>query len=128
MVEKVCHAWRCEAAKLPIKYHLDYALHRDKDIIAWLEIRVREYSFQKLDALGGYMLALSKWEAAKQLVETTERPFALVVKATDGTRAAVFEDMPQLSPSISGRGTLRDWQDTEPCVFIPIREFKRVIA
>lgn len=128
VMEKVCHAWRCNAAKLPIKYHLDYALHRDKDIIAWLEIRVREYSFEKLEELGGYMLSLSKWDAAMTLNTVTKRPFVLVVKATDATRAAVFEDMPVLSPSISGRGKPRDWQDTEPCVFIPISEFKRVIA
>lgn len=128
VMEKVCHAWRCCAAKLPIKYHLDYALHRDKDVIAWCEIRIREYSFARLEELGGYMLALSKWEYAGQLVQYTKRPFVLVVKATDATRAAVFEELPDLAPSISGRASPRDWQDIEPCVFIPIADFKRVIA
>jgi hypothetical protein len=130
LIEKICHQWRCEAAKLPIKYLLDFALVREGEIIAWCEIKRRTYSFEDLDKMGGYMLALTKWQMACVLNKLSQRPFVLVVQCTDGIRAAVWEtgNMPFLKPSIAGRYDRGDWQDAEPCIFIPVSEFKKVIT
>jgi hypothetical protein len=135
IIKRLCNAWRCEAAKLPIKYALDYALIRDEQIIAWCEVRDRSggrgWSFDELDEMGGYMLSLAKWDMARTLSYLSHLPFTLVVKCTDATRAATFShgNFLPYRPSMAGRTfeSRGDWQDVEPCVFIPIENFDRVI-
>lgn len=130
IITRICHAWRCEAVKLPYKYNLDYALCRGDEILGWCEVRDRNYSWQRLDELGGYMLAYAKWEKAMMLAAISQLPFTLAVQCTDGLRVAIFKDpLPKLEPSIAGMPASKrnDWQDVEPCVFIPIEGFVREI-
>lgn len=127
VIDKICHGWRCDAVKLPIKYALDYALVREGNVIAWAEVKIREsYTFDQLDKMGGYMLALAKWQMANSLTAVSKKPFVLVVKAGDEVRAASYQELPTFDAAISGRTTKSrgDWQDIEPCIFIPIDEFQ----
>lgn len=129
IVTRLTYQWRCEAVKLPYKYHLDYALVRGDEIIAWCEVRDRSYTWEKINDLGGYMLAYAKWEKASMLNNISGLPFVLAVQCVDALKVAVFNPLPEMKPSIAGMPASKrgDWQDKEPCIFIPIERFDRVI-
>ena len=125
MVEPV---WKCKFRKIPIQYRLDYALERDGLIKAFCEIKIRKYSMEKIDAMGGYKLSLAKWMSGKRLSKDTGLPFVILVGTTDGVWHWNNRAVPLLPLAISmwGRGDRNDPQDYEPCIVIPTSEFKRV--
>lgn len=118
----VSSAWRCEFAKLPIKYQLDYALTRHKKIVALAEIKCRRYSSSSIRSLGGYMLSAHKWVAAQSLSQHCGVPFLIILRLTDG----IFFAKPN-KPSgliLGGRTDRGDLDDVEPCVLIDMDKFK----
>ena len=118
--------WNCEMSKLPIRYHLDFVAQRGKNAVAFLEIKVRNYSMERIGNMGGYMLSLGKWSSAKQICEASGLPFILVIKATDGIWFALIESFKPDSVIVNGRQDRGDWQDIEPCVLINQSRFKRI--
>lgn len=125
VIQKVCDVLNCEWVKLKPSYGLDFGFCKDGKLIGLAEVKCRKYTFEKIDSLGGYMLSLHKWTAAKNLVNTTDLPFSLIVKdSNDQIRAAIFESMlMHYNIMITGRKDRNDWQDIEPCVMIPISSF-----
>lgn len=129
VADVLCERWRCWRRKLPIAYGLDYALGRERRVCAFMEIKVRNYSLQRIDELGGLMLSLAKWERARSLNKATGFPFSLAVGVSDGIFTATFR-----TPSCfdgfpvawGGRTDRYDWQDKEPIVLIETQRFKLV--
>lgn len=118
--------WRCEMSKLPIRYHLDFVAQRGKNAVAFCEIKVRNYSMEQIGKMGGYMLSLGKWSAAKQMCEASGLPFILVVKTTDGIWYASIQSFKPDNVIVNGRQDRGDWQDIEPCVLINQSRFKQI--
>lgn len=118
--------WYCHFVKLPLRYHVDFAILRDKELSAWSELKVRNYSMSQIHRMGGYMLSLGKWSEARRLYDNSKLPFVLVVKTTDGLWYHTTEDFEHDGVAIMGRTDRNDWQDVEPCVILQTNRFKQV--
>jgi len=121
-------AWKCKAVKLSIKYSLDYVLTRSDKALAFCEVKTRNYTMAEIDQFGGYLLSLGKWMAAKQISESSDLPFFLVVKTTDAVYYAEFRTgfFHPNDVLVRGRKDRDDWQDIEPCVLLDVNKFKKI--
>jgi hypothetical protein len=115
--------WACQMFKLPIKYHLDYAITRNDQIIAFCEMRSRKYSLEKLNEMGGFYISLEKWKSAKQLYDLTELPFIMALETPHALYYAMFKEFKPDGYTISGRKDRGDWQDIEPMVLLDTNRF-----
>jgi hypothetical protein len=111
--------WKCKAHKLPIQYKIDYALTREKKIVAAAEIKVRTTPHDKYPT---YMLSLSKIQAAVDLSKTLSVPVMLIVKWSDVIGVVDLSKAGKLF-EIGGRKDRDDWQDCEPVGLIPVKDF-----
>jgi hypothetical protein len=119
-------AWNCKFVKLPIRYHLDFVAVRGDKAVAYAELKSRSYSMKEIDRMGGYLMSIGKWSAAKQLCEASMLPFVLIVKAADGLYSATFTQFSPDDVLVRGRTDRNDWQDIEPCVLLNTNKFKRI--
>ena len=72
--------WGCKLEKLPIDYRLDYAVIREGEIVAWIELKNRKlYSDQYQDS----MINLNKWMKAKEFRGISDIPTLLAVRYKD---------------------------------------------
>lgn len=124
VMERLSKLWRCSFHKLPIRYHLDYAAVRNKRVVGYVEVKVRNYSMEQIDRMGGYMLSLGKMQAGKSLSSLSKVPICLVVQCTDATYWLAVKDFSEFPVTITGRTDRGDAQDVEPCVLIPKARFR----
>ena len=120
------HHWNCEFVKLPLRYHLDFVVTRNDKAVGFAEFKTRNYSMADINKMGGYLLSIGKWSAAKQLCEASQLPFALVVKTLDGLYCSTFTEFKPDDVLVRGRTDRSDWQDIEPCVLLITQRFKRI--
>lgn len=127
VASKIASAWNCDFQKLPIRYHLDFVLTRRKVAMAFCEVKSRSYTMDDIGKMGGYLLSVGKWTAAKSMSDACGIPFILVVKTVDGIWHASFQQ--SFKPdgiSVMGRADRGDWQDVEPCIILNTNKFKRL--
>ena len=118
--------WSAQFHKLPIRYHLDYAVTKDGRVVAYVEVKVRRYSMAQIDKWGGYMLSVAKLQTAQELCRISNAVFCLVVQCTDGLYWMTIKDYSAFPVVITGRSDRGDSQDIEPCVLIPGSRFTRL--
>ena len=118
--------WDCKFVKLPIRYHLDFVLTRGDKAVAYAEVKSRNYSMHDIGKMGGYLMSIGKWSAAKQLCEASSLPFVLLVRALDGLYFARFTEFAPDDVLVRGRTDRGDWQDIEPCVLLNTQRFKLI--
>jgi hypothetical protein len=118
--------WNCDFVKLPIRYHLDFVLTRGDKAVAYAELKTRNYSMADIDKMGGYLMSIGKWSAAKQLSQASLLPFILIVKTLDGLYRSSFTEFVPDNVLVRGRTDRNDWQDIEPCVLLNTQRFKRI--
>ena len=113
---------------MPIQYKLDFAVERNDSVVAFCEVKVRKYSMEDIDSMGGYKISLAKWMAGMQMLKETGHPFVILVGATDGIFQKTVKHPPKLPLNIAvwGRDDRGDNQDFEPCVIIDAKEFKQI--
>ncbi len=126
VVEILEKAWNCTMTKLPIRYHLDYVARRGDKAVAFCEVKTRNYTMQKIDQLGGYLMSIGKWSSAESLYRASGLPFILAVHATDGVYYASFTEFTPDDVLVRGRTDRNDWQDIEPCVVLNTNKFKKL--
>lgn len=110
--------WRCTAAKLPIRYEVDYALCRNGQIMAWAEIKCRT---TPRGLYPTYMVSLGKVLAGLELQKRTNLPFLLVVRWSDSL--GWISGPTAREVTFGGRRDRADAADIEPMVHIPINQF-----
>ena len=118
-----------EVVKLPIKYKLDYAeLHRmadgSKAIINLIEIKNRTVSKRMYDT---YMISADKFMTAKEYTHSFNVGFKLIIRWRDTVGCYSLKQGAVFSLGFNGRFDRGEWEDVEPVVYIPIKEFKDVI-
>ena len=117
LVDKLEKAWSCYFHKLPIKYNLDYIIFKNNEPIALVEIRIRSKDMDYYDALGGCMMDLHKWVAAKDFSAVSGFPFLFVAQTSDGVWHTTINDFTKHSGVIyTGRKDRGDKNDVEPHV------------
>jgi|TARA_R110000822_G_scaffold253319_1_gene379825 hypothetical protein len=118
--------WGCKFIKMPIRYHLDFVLVKNDVVVAYAELKTRNYSMEAIGKMGGYLMSIGKWQSAKSLSESSKVPFILIVKTLDGLYRARFDTFVPDSVLVRGRTDRDDWQDIEPCVLLNVNKFIRV--
>ena len=118
--------WDCEFVKLPLRYHLDFVVTRNGRAVAYAELKTRNYSMADIDKMGGYLMSIGKWSAAKQICDASLLPFVLIVKTLDGLYRSSFTEFIPDDVLVRGRTDRNDWQDIEPCVLLNTKRFKRI--
>jgi len=113
--------WGCQFHKMPIRYHVDWALTKDDRVTAFAELKARNNPIGKY---GTFMISLAKWVTGNELSRSANVPFLIVVKWTDGlywhkTGTAEVE------VKMGGRFDRNDSQDFEPVVHIKTENFTR---
>lgn len=111
--------WGYRFVKVPIKYGFDYAVLRGRDVLGVAEIKCRNYRYEELDRLGGYMLGLHK----VGMMRVSGLAGVLVVKLVD--EVYWTKDISG-RVVVGGRRDRGDPEDIEPCVLVPMERFKRL--
>ena len=113
-----------ELVKLPVKYRLDQAeLNDDKYIMNFLEIKNRTIPKELYNT---YMISADKMMSAYNYVKNFNVGFKLIVRWKDVVGYYTIKRDDYFSLGFNGRVDRGDWQDVEPVVYIPIKEFKDV--
>lgn len=111
--------WECKLKKLPIKYMLDYAAWKNRQISAWVELKCRTIPFEQYDE---YMISLAKVMAAKELSRNTGLKSFLVVQWNNKT-AFLQLDNADYELRMGGRKDRSDPDDIEPCCYFQLKDF-----
>lgn len=111
--------WECKLKKLPIKYMLDYAVWKNRQISAWVELKCRTITFEQYDE---YMISLSKVMAAKDLSRNTGLKSFLVVQWSNKTAFLQLDNAPY-KLRMGGRKDRNDPDDIEPCCYFKLKDF-----
>lgn len=131
VAEVMGFAWNCEVLKLPRLWPADYCCVRGRNVEAFLEIKVRSYTFEALSAMGGYMIDVRKVAALQSLTATTGKKAFLCVCLAG--RVFYMGITPSTQPTkvvMGGRRDRSDAADIEPCavfgmhMFVPIKQEK----
>ena len=118
--------WNCNFEKLPISYHLDFALTREGAVEGFAEIKCRTSERTRYPT---YMIALSKLNAAMTLRHVTGLPVFLIVRWRGGEIGycdLLDVIMDSLTVEMGGRKDRGDWQDVEPVAHIDIGKFLKL--
>lgn len=118
-------AWGCSFHKMPIRYNLDFVAKRGDIVLSFCEFKTRNYTMKQIGDMGGYMLSLGKWAAAKTICDAANLPFTLVVTAKDGIWYCSIRDFKPDGVVLQGRTDRGDWQDVEPCILLNINRFSK---
>ena len=120
VVAEVSKKWRRHFDKLPIKYGVDYCVTKGADIVAFAEVKCRNYSYSEIDKMGGYMISAHKWVIGGTFADAIGVPLVLIVKLTDGIWWTKERSKKLI---LGGRKDRNDPQDVEPCILIPMKSF-----
>ena len=116
IIKEFCAYHKCEYAKLPRSYILDYALIKNNEIVGFAEVKRRKV------AMGMYptiFVALHKTIAANNM----PLPCALVVGWDDAYGWLDLKSRP-VKLAMSGRKDRNDPADIEPMVYFPMNRVK----
>jgi hypothetical protein len=109
--------------KLPIRYHLDYAMTRGERVLAFVEIKTTKYDLETHDRYGGFKVSFAKWSAAEQMCRVAKLPFYLVVGFPDCIGYTKTIDFSHDGIVWWGRQDRADSQDMEPAVKLNMTRF-----
>lgn len=113
----------CQFIKLPIRYHLDYAIEQQGAIGGFCEIKTSKYLIETHNSYGGFKMSFAKWCAAEQMCRVGKIKFVLIVKFPDGIRYITTQDFSHDGIVWWGRKDRGDNQDMEPAVMLGIHRF-----
>ena len=114
--------WNAEFVKLPMAYHVDWAVVRGTEIKAFAEFKRRQ---NPKDRYPTFMISLNKWKNGRSLGNEIGVPFLIIVEWNDGL---YYCDTKAVTPTygFGGRTDRADSQDQEPVVFINTKAFNKV--
>ena len=122
ILQEVCNQWKCEGQKLPISYHLDYALLRDDKIVALIEIKNRNIPSDQYETA---IIPVTKRVSGNKLGNELGVPAMLVLRYQDDIKFVGFSEEPDYS-AIGGREDRGDWQDKEIVCHYARERFKSI--
>ena len=114
--------WNAEFVKLPMAYHVDWAVVRGTEIKAFAEFKRRQ---NPKDRYPTFMISLNKWKNGRSLGNEIGVPFLIIVEWNDGL---YYCDTKAVTSTygFGGRTDRGDSQDQEPVVFINTKAFNKV--
>lgn len=125
--QRIQAVWPVTFAKLPISYHLDFALFgKSGKLAAMAEVKCRKNNHDTYDTL---LLSVLKWAKGIEYARSLNTSFLVIVNFLDGDWFYKYlpEDADKIKIVHGGRTKqTRDAADIEPVVHIPIALFKRI--
>lgn len=118
--------FECKLKKLPIRYHLDFAIERQDFIVGFLEVKVRNQTFDQIANMGGYRISFAKWCAAEEMCRVAGVSFILLVGFSDQVRYVRITNFKHDGLVWWGRQDRGDLQDMEPAAVINMDKFVRL--
>jgi hypothetical protein len=101
-------------------FPVDYAILRGPHVVAWAEIKARDYSLEELNYMGGLFLSAYKLGTIKAIELATGIKGVYIAGLTDGIYVARLpEPNPRLPVGFGGRIDRDDPADVEPVCFVP---------
>lgn len=122
VITGVAEKWGVSVVKLPRRYSADFALLRDKKIMAWAELKSRA---NPIHTFNTYQVSLHKYMSLVSISRDTDIPSFLIVEWQD---CIGYIQVPTPIGIVFGGTTKRgDWEDQEPMIEIPISDFKIIV-
>jgi hypothetical protein len=114
--------WEADFVKLTMAYHVDWAVVRGPEIVAFAEFKRRH---NPKDQYPSFMISLNKWMNGKKMGKEVGVPFLIIVEWDDGL---YYTNSEVVKPKygLGGRWDRKDSQDQEPCAFIETKAFYKV--
>lgn len=117
-----------ELYKLPIKYSADFLAELNDVPVAWIELRWRRHEHGKFKE---FMIAQYKVKKMLDLYEATSIPSYLYIRHSNCISYIEVRKHHSIGKNSMGKpavrwggmNKMRDDQDREPCVYIPIDNF-----
>jgi hypothetical protein len=122
--------WGCSVVKMKRACVVDYGLIVRDVIAAVMEVKCRNYSSAEIQKMGGLILSAHKMQGAKAWRDTHMVSFVLALGLTDGIFFMSIrhsDDWPKFDLVMGGRYDRGDAQDVEPCVLIPMKNFRKLL-
>lgn len=128
-------AWGGKMHKLPRHYGADYGRYVPQShgyayLTELIEVkdRSKRFAFEDFRRQGGYKISLGKIATIAGFTRMLEIPMVLAVKCTDGLWVSTFrpDRIHGLPVEHGGRRDRNDWQDQEPLICLPCRDFERL--
>ena len=112
--------------KMPMNYRIDYMSFRDGVPTAVIEVKSRKKGIAST-TYPLFMLSLSKWHSGIDYFNKSKLNFVLAGKYDDGIFTYKYspEDKVEIK-WFGGRPDREDKDDQEPCVYVPMKLFKRI--
>lgn len=115
--------WQATLKKLPMKYHADFIALRDDVPVGLVELKIRDNDSTKYPT---YMLSLHKASWCMLTSELMNIPFVLVVCWNDITGYVQIKDDYFKCIKMQEVNLSRFLSYIEPCIHIPIKDFKQL--
>lgn len=115
--------WGAKFIKLRRLAPVDFAIVRDGTVVGWAEVKCRKHEMGKYPTL---ILSADKAMSIMGRVEHSGLPCFLCVRFSDGLAFVAMKDEYLSRISIKGRNDRGDDDDMEPCIEVPIADFRRV--
>jgi hypothetical protein len=116
------NCWDVGFLKLPMAYHVDWAVVRGTEIKAFAEFKRRH---NPKDRYPTFMISLNKFKNGRGLGQEIGVPFLIIVEWNDGLYYCDTEAVAR-TYGFGGRSDRGDPQDKEPVVFIDTKAFCKV--
>jgi hypothetical protein len=131
VAQAVAAYWGLNAVKLKPACEVDFAITQFDDVLAVMEVKCRNYYYDEIDRFGGLMLSCHKMSAIRRW--HTDFPIGIViaVRLNDGIftfttpKGYDLQRFPKIK--MTGRRDRNDTQDIEPCVLIPMNNFRKLL-
>jgi len=118
--QKIQERFNCELKKLPISHKIDFAAVREDQVVAWLEIKIRNCCVLQYNT---YMISYSKYQELKLKAFTSGNAAIIAVRWNNEDRFYRVNESNVISLRWGGRTVQRrDFEDVEPMVHIPVAE------
>ena len=120
-----------EIRKMPRHYFLDFAVFdkRNQTVVSLIEYKQRRYTSEQLHRFGGLSISMNKVKHGLEYAQKFGVPVCFFFRLNDCAEGEYFrfnvtpENVQQCKISYIDNKTkkpMRDWEDLEPCVQIPI--------
>lgn len=115
-------SWHCKCLRIPYEYVLDNVCVRSSKVLAYTEIKVRNYLWSDHESI---FLSLNKIMMAQAIRKASEVPTYLVVSTSDGLVhwTTIDRTFKNVVAGPKKEKYPRDRHECEPSVLIPREEF-----
>lgn len=119
-------AWGCTFVRLKHFSPVDFAIERGGGVVAMAEVKCRTQNWVQLSNMTGLAISLAKVTTMAIQKAATGLPHYLIVRASDEIRyVEIDRDLIRKHPKkVFGTTKRGDPQNIEPCLFIPVAEFR----